>query len=46
MATQDGPPSVRILGGYFVFDSEDSGLLVSLLPDQVHVRGVERLSIW
>ncbi len=42
---QDGPPSVRILGGYFVFDSEDSGLLVSLLPDQVHVGGVERLSI-
>jgi AraC-like DNA-binding protein len=42
---QDGPPDVRILGGYFVFDSEDSGLLVSLLPDQVHVRGVERLSI-
>ncbi|MBA1144100.1 AraC family transcriptional regulator [Mesorhizobium neociceri] len=42
---QDGPPSVRILGGYFIFDSEDSGLLVSLLPDQVHVRGVERLSI-
>jgi AraC-like DNA-binding protein len=41
---QDGPPSVRILGGYFVFDSEDSGLLVSLLPDQVHVRGVKRLS--
>ncbi|BCH08451.1 AraC family transcriptional regulator [Mesorhizobium sp. 131-3-5] len=43
--TQDGPPSVRILGGYFIFDSEDSGLLVSLLPAQVHVRGVERLSI-
>lgn len=42
---QDGPPSVRILGGYFVFDSEDSDLLVSLLPGQVHVRGVERLSI-
>jgi AraC-like DNA-binding protein len=42
---QDGPPSVRILGGYFIFDSEDSGLLVSLLPDQVHVRSVERLSI-
>lgn len=41
---QDGPPSVRILGGYFVFDSEDSGLLVSLLPKQVHVRGVARLS--
>ena len=43
--TQDGPPSVRILGGYFIFDSEDSELLVSLLPGQVHVRGVERLSI-
>ncbi|KQV34330.1 MULTISPECIES: AraC family transcriptional regulator [unclassified Rhizobium] len=42
---QDGPPGVRILGGYFVFDSEDSGLLVSLLPQQVHVRGVERLSV-
>lgn len=42
---QDGPADVRILGGYLVFESEDSGLLVSLLPDQVHVRGVERLSI-
>ncbi len=42
---QDGPPSVRILGGYFIFDSEDSGLLVSLLPVQVHIRGVNRLSI-
>jgi AraC-like DNA-binding protein len=42
--TQDGPPNVRILGGYFIFDGQDSGLLVSLLPKQVHVRGVERLS--
>lgn len=42
---EDGPPGVRILGGYFVFDSEDSDLLVSLLPQQVHVRGVERLSV-
>lgn len=42
---QVGPPSVRILGGFFVFDSEDSDLLVSLLPGQIHVRGVERLSI-
>jgi AraC-like DNA-binding protein len=40
----DGPPSVRLLGGYFVFGSDDSGLLVSMLPRQVHVRGVERLS--
>jgi len=41
---QGGPPSVRILGGYFVFGSEDSGLLLSLLPEQIHVSGVERLS--
>lgn len=42
--TLDGPPTVRILGGYFVFSNEDSGLLVSLLPQQIHVSGVERLS--
>lgn len=42
---QDGPPDLRMLGGYFLFDSEDSGLLVSLLPKQVHVRGVERMSV-
>lgn len=42
---QDGPPSVRILGGYFIFDSDDSSFLVSLLPEQVHVRGVDRLSM-
>lgn len=41
---QEGPPTVRILGGYFIFGNEDSGLLLSLLPDQIHVRGVERLS--
>jgi AraC-like DNA-binding protein len=39
-----GRPDVRLLGGYFVFDSPDSGLLVSLLPGMLHVRGVERLS--
>ena len=42
---QDGPPDLRMLGGYFLFDGEDTGLLVSLLPKQVHVRGVERLSV-
>ena len=36
---------MRLLGGYFVFDSPDAALLVSLLPALVHVRGVERLSI-
>lgn len=40
-----GRPDVRLLGGYFVFDSPDSALLVSLLPALIHVRGVERLSV-
>ncbi len=43
--TRGGRPDVRLLGGYFVFDSPDASLLVSLLPTVVHVRGVERLSL-
>jgi AraC-like DNA-binding protein len=43
--TQDGPADVRLLGGYFIFDSPDAGLLVSLLPGQMHVRGAERLAL-
>ncbi len=43
--TRGGRPDVRLLGGYFVFDSPDSALLVSLLPALVHVRGAERLSV-
>jgi len=43
--TRGGRPDVRLLGGWFVFDSPDSPLLVSLLPSLVHVRGVERLSV-
>ena len=43
--TRGGRPDVRLLGGWFVFDSPDSALLVSLLPSLVHVQGVERLSI-
>jgi len=42
--TRGGRPDVRLLGGYFVFDSPDAGLLVSLLPSVVHVRGDDRLS--
>jgi AraC-like DNA-binding protein len=42
--TRGGRPDVRLLGGYFVFDTPDPDLLVSLLPALVHVRGVERLS--
>ena len=43
--SRGGHPDVRLLGGYFVFDSPDAALLVSLLPSMVHVRGVERLSL-
>lgn len=43
--TRGGRPDVRLLGGYFVFDSADAALLVSLLPALIHVRGVERLSV-
>jgi len=42
--TRGGKPDVRLLGGYFVFDSPDASLLVSLLPGLIHVRGVKRLS--
>ena len=42
--TRGGAPDVRLLGGYFVFDSPDAALLVSLLPALVHVRGAGRLS--
>jgi AraC-like DNA-binding protein len=42
---QDGPPDVRMLGGYFAFDSPDASLLASLLPTLLHVRDVGRLSV-
>ncbi|PWR23576.1 AraC family transcriptional regulator [Zavarzinia compransoris] len=42
---QDGPPDVRILGGYFVTEAGNGDLFLSLLPKQIHVRGVERLSV-
>ncbi len=41
---QHGEPDVRLLGGYFVHDSPDAGLLVSLLPTLMHLRGIDRLS--
>ena len=43
--TRGGRPDVRLLGGYFVFESPDAALLVSLLPAVLHVRGAERLSV-
>ena len=42
--TRGGQPDVRLLGGWFVFDSPDTKLLVSLLPTLIHLRGLERLS--
>ena len=42
--THDGPPDVRLLGGYFIFGSPDAALIVSLLPQLVHVRGERRLA--
>ena len=41
---QSGPPDVRLLVGHCVFDSPDAALLVSLLPQLVHVRGEKRLA--
>ena len=42
---REGPSDVRMLGGYFVFDSADAALMVSLLPTLLHVRGIERLAL-
>jgi AraC-like DNA-binding protein len=42
--TQNGPPDVRFLVGHCVFGSPDAALLVSLLPQLVHVRGERRLA--
>lgn len=36
--TLDGPADMRMLGGYFEFDSPDAALLVSLLPALLLVR--------
>lgn len=41
---QAGPADVRLLGGYFIFDSPDAALLVSLMPSLLHVRGAGRLA--
>ncbi len=41
---QDGPPDVRLRGGYFLFGSPDAALLVSLLPAMIHIRGDARFA--
>ncbi|MCY0094868.1 AraC family transcriptional regulator [Hoeflea ulvae] len=38
------PANARVLIGHFAFGSDDAGLLVSLLPQLIHVRGEARLS--
>lgn len=42
--TRGGTPDVRLLGGYFLFDAADEGLLVSLLPTVVHLQHSPRLA--
>lgn len=41
---RDGPPDMQSLGGAFLFDAADPRLLVSLLPEVVHIRDSVRLS--
>jgi AraC-like DNA-binding protein len=41
---RDGPTDLRMLVGHCSFGSPDAGLLVSLLPRLVHVRGEPRLT--
>ncbi len=42
---QDGPAEAEMFGGYFIFDAPDAGLLVSLLPAMIHLRGARRLTL-
>lgn len=44
VGNQEGPTDLRMLVGHCRFDSPDAGLLVSLLPRLVHVRGEARLT--
>jgi AraC-like DNA-binding protein len=44
LGVQSGPPDVQLLVGHCVFGSPDAALLVSLLPQLVHVRGERRLA--
>ena len=40
----NGVPNARLLVGHFTFNSPDAVLLVSLLPQLLHVRGEKRLA--
>lgn len=41
---QNCPPDIRLLVGYCAFGSQDAALLVSLLPQLMHIRGESRLA--
>jgi AraC-like DNA-binding protein len=41
----DAPTTIRAMVGHCTFGSDDKALLVSLLPDIIHVRGAERLML-
>lgn len=45
IGAQEGPTDLRILAGHCSFGSPDAGLLVSMLPRFVHVRGDPRLAM-
>lgn len=44
IGTQEGPADLRVLVGHCSFGSPDATLLLSLLPQLVHVRGEQRLA--
>jgi AraC-like DNA-binding protein len=44
IGTQEGDADLRLLAGHCTFGSPDASLLVSLLPQFVHVRGEPRLA--
>lgn len=44
LGSPHAPPDVRLLVGHCTFASPDAALLVSLLPQRIHVRGEKRLA--
>lgn len=44
LGSLEGEPDLRMVVGYCAFGSTDSALLVSLLPQLVHIRGEARLA--
>ena len=45
LGAQEGPTELRMVIGHCSFDSPDADLLVSLLPQLLHVRGERRLAL-